>query len=189
MRLKPTKFLLHLREHTVLLWEDEAQNLVWARGFVFLGPQRIELTSRGARFAIDDGLKTPTPPQILEFPDPEWVSRVLIVSSDVTEPLEPAAVHVVDARLEAVNPIEAFKNRLQASLGLAKLFLDRPKHEDGVTCLDAVLGNNRVVVEYGPPCTFGVSKITHETGPFENPDQIFYDPDEALARVIELLLP
>jgi hypothetical protein len=102
MRIKPSKFVLHFRQHQEYLWEDDASNLVWPRGHVLLNGdpvQRLDLNSRGAYYWRD--YQAPAPPQVLNVNDAEWISCVLIVSSDITEPLEARAVHVYDAPLTA----------------------------------------------------------------------------------------
>jgi hypothetical protein len=87
-----------------------------------------------------------------------------------------------------VNAFESLQQRLQAERPTLKLVISRPVQHDGVWTLDCVQDGTWVVVEWDPSgSSFGVSKVTSQTGYGEPPDQCFTDGDLAFRRIVQLL--
>ncbi len=62
-----------------------------------------------------------------------------------------------------------------------------PVREDGTWVLDIHFGDLWLVVEWTPPNSFGVSKVTDNTGYGERPDNIYPTSEEAFDRIQALL--
>lgn len=85
-----------------------------------------------------------------------------------------------------MNRIEELKAAIGRRLPGATLRLDTPRHPDGVWWLDVQLGERGVVVEWRPLRGFGLSALPDD-GLGSGADEIYREPDEVVARVVDIL--
>lgn len=85
------------------------------------------------------------------------------------------------------HPVEQFVASLKEALPTASTKVDAPDRPEGHWVVDVEHAGHDVVVEWRAKHGFGVTSSAAEAGFGEGPEEVYEDPCEVVARVVELI--